>query len=110
MDAMTLSALAEPNRLRIVELLREKPYPVGEIAKRLVLRQPQVSKHLHALSKAGLVEVHPVAQQRIYQLQPKPFKELDSWLETFRRIWETRLDTLDEYLQELKKEQKRDKE
>jgi DNA-binding transcriptional ArsR family regulator len=109
MNTMTLSALAEPNRLRIVELLRDNPYPVGEIAKRLVLRQPQVSKHLRVLSKAGLVEVHPVAQQRIYQLQPKPFEELDSWLETFRRIWETRLDNLDEYLQELKEQQKREK-
>ena len=107
MNAITLSALAEPNRLRIVELLREKPYPVGEIARRLALRQPQVSKHLHALSKAGLVEVHPVAQLRIYQLRPKPFEELDHWTETFRRIWETRLNTLDEYLQELKDEQKR---
>jgi DNA-binding transcriptional ArsR family regulator len=109
MNTMTLTALAEPNRLRIVELLRDSPYPVGEIAKRLVLRQPQVSKHLRVLSKAGLVEVHPVAQQRIYQLQPKPFEELDSWLETFRRIWETRLDNLDEYLQELKEQQKREK-
>lgn len=109
MNTMTLSALAEPNRLRIVELLRDKPYPVGEIAKRLVLRQPQVSKHLRILSDAGLVKARPVAQQRVYQLQPKPFEELDSWLETFRRIWETRLDTLDEYMQELKEKQKRDK-
>jgi DNA-binding transcriptional ArsR family regulator len=109
MNTTTLSALAEPNRLRIVELLRENPYPVGEIAKRLVLRQPQVSKHLRILSDAGLVKVHPAAQQRIYQLQAKPFKELDGWLETFRRIWETRMDNLDEYLQELKEEQKRGK-
>ena len=109
MNGTTLSALAEPNRLRIVELLRDKPYPVGEIARRLVLRQPQVSKHLRILSDAGLVRARPVAQQRIYQLQAKPFKELDNWLETFRRIWETRLDTLGEYMQELKAEQKRDK-
>ena len=102
MNQKTLSALAEPSRLRIVELLREQPYSVGEIADRLWLRQPQVSKHLRVLSEAGLVEVHPAAQQRIYQLQARPFKELDSWLETFRRIWERRLDTLDEYLQELK--------
>ena len=106
MNTMTLSALAEPNRLRIVELLRDKPYSVGEIADRLRLRQPQVSKHLRVLSEAGLVEARPAAQQRIYQLQAKPFEELDSWLETFRRIWDTRLDTLDEYLQDLKEEQK----
>ena len=109
MNAITLSALAEPNRLRIVELLRDKPRPVGEIAKELLIRQPQVSKHLHVLSEAGLVEVHPVAQMRVYQLRPKPFEELDSWLETFRQLWEARLDTLDEYLQELKEEQKRNK-
>jgi DNA-binding transcriptional ArsR family regulator len=106
MKTTTLSALAEPNRLRIVELLRESPYPVGEIAKRLKIRQPQASKHLRALSEAGLVVVHPVAQQRIYQLQPEPFEELESWLETFRRIWEKRLDNLDEYLQELKENKK----
>jgi DNA-binding transcriptional ArsR family regulator len=106
MNATTLSALAEPNRLRIVELLRDNPYPVGEIARRLVLRQPQVSKHLHVLSEAGLVQVRPVAQQRIYHLQPERFEELDSWLETFRHVWETRLDGLDEYMQELKAKQK----
>ncbi len=109
MKPTTLSALAEPNRFRIVELLREKPCSVGEIAERLRVRQPQVSKHLRVLSKAGLVEVHPAAQQRIYQLQAEPFKELDSWLETFRQIWDTRLDTLDDYLQELKEEQKQQK-
>lgn len=106
MNTITFNALAEPNRLRIIELLRENPYPVGEIARRLVLRQPQVSKHLRVLSDAGLVKVHPSAQQRIYQLQPKPFTELNNWLETFRRIWETRLDNLDEYMQELKEDQK----
>lgn len=107
MNTMTLSALAEPNRLRIVELLRDNPYPVGEIAKRLRLRQPQVSKHLRLLSEAGLVRARPNAQQRIYQLQAQPFRELNRWLETFRRVWEKRLDTLDEYMQELKAEEKR---
>jgi DNA-binding transcriptional ArsR family regulator len=107
MNATLLSALAEPNRLRIVELLRENPYPVGEIARRLSLRQPQVSKHLRVLCEAGLVELRPAAQQHFYQLQAKPFKELDGWLETFRKIWETRLDNLDEYMQEMKEKQKR---
>jgi DNA-binding transcriptional ArsR family regulator len=93
--------------MRIVELLRAGPRPVGEIAGRLRLRQPQVSKHLRVLSDAGLVKARPVAQQRVYHLQSKPFEELDSWLGTFRRIWESRLDTLDEYLQKLKEEQKR---
>jgi len=102
MDVQVLTALAEPNRRRIVEFLRDGPRPVGEIAQRLHLRQPQASKHLKVLSDAGVVVVRPAANQRIYQLQPKPFEELDTWVETFRKAWEGRLDKLDEYLQELK--------
>lgn len=105
MNAATLSALAEPNRLRIVEFLRDRPHPVGEIASSLQLRQPQVSKHLRVLSEAGLVKVRPVAQQRIYELRPAPFEELDMWLATFRRVWDRRLDAFDTYLQQLKEEQ-----
>ncbi len=94
----TLSALAEPNRLAIVQLLRRTPLPVGEIATRLELRQPQVSKHLRVLSAAGLVQVRPVAQQRIYALRPEPLKELDAWLEQFRRSWDERFERFDEVL------------
>jgi DNA-binding transcriptional ArsR family regulator len=98
----TLSALAEPNRFQIVELLRRKPRAVGEIVERLGLRQPQVSKHLRVLSEAGLVEVRPVAQQRIYSLRAEPFKELDAWLERYRRIVAERFDRFDDILREQK--------
>lgn len=74
----TFSALAEPNRLHIVELLRDGPLTVGEIADRLELQQPQVSKHLRVLSDAELVEVQPSANKRIYNLQFQSLKELDS--------------------------------
>jgi DNA-binding transcriptional ArsR family regulator len=110
MNAATLGALAEPNRFRIVELLRDGPRPVGEIARRLSLRQPQVSKHLRVLSEAGLVKVQPVAQQRVYQLHAQPFREMALWLETFRQLWEGRMDTLNDYMQELKEQQKREQE
>ncbi|MDB5076603.1 MAG: TrmB family transcriptional regulator [Chloroflexi bacterium] len=102
MNTRTFSALAEPNRLRIVELLRDRPHSVNEIATHLELRQPQVSKHLQSLSKAGLVTVHPVAQQRIYALQPEPFQQLDDWLNSFERSWTKRLSKLDVYLERMK--------
>ncbi len=101
----TLGALAEPNRLHIVELLRDGPRSVGEIAERLGLRQPQASKHLRVLSDAGLVQVHPVAQQRIYQLRPQPFHELDAWLESYRHLWDARFDRLDTYLRDVQQQQ-----
>ena len=104
----TLSALAEPNRLQIIELLRRRPLAVGEIAVRLRLRQPQVSKHLRVLSDAGLVEVHPVAQQRIYSLRAEPFNELDAWLERYRRTVNERFDRLDDILREQKEKGEKD--
>ena len=105
MNTVTLAALAEPNRLRIVELLRVNPCSVGQIAEKLVIRQPQVSKHLKILSDAGWVMVRPRAQQRIYQLQAEPFEELDAWLESFRKIWEANYRRLDSLLEELKTKQ-----
>ncbi|WP_199620040.1 ArsR/SmtB family transcription factor [Paenibacillus alkalitolerans] len=108
MNTMTFSALAEPNRLDIVELLLNGPLPVGEIAQRLDLNQPQTSKHLRFLSDAGLVEVQPVANKRIYKLRPEPLQELDSWLDSFRRIWEERFDNLDVYLRQLQQKSNND--
>src|SRR5688572_33481345 len=82
----TFTALAEPNRLRIVELLRSGPRPVGAIGDALRLNQPQVSKHLRVLKEARLVDVQPRAQQRLYALSPGPLRELNEWLERYRRI------------------------
>ncbi len=103
----TLNALAEPNRLRIVEMLRKGPSPVNEIAEQLELSQPLVSKHLRVLREAGIVQVRAEAQQRLYELRPEPFEQLETWVASFRRIWEARLDSLDAYVQQMKREQKR---
>jgi DNA-binding transcriptional ArsR family regulator len=106
MDMTTLSALAEPNRMGIVELLRDGPLTVGEIADRLRLRQPQASKHLKVLSDNGIVEVQAEANRRIYKLRSEPFQALDSWVQSFRRVMDKRFDNLDAYLQELQNKEK----
>jgi DNA-binding transcriptional ArsR family regulator len=105
MNVATFSALAEPNRLDIVQLLCDGPLPVGEIAERLELNQPQTSKHLRVLSDAGLVEVQPAANKRIYKLRPEPFKEMDTWLDTYRHMWEEKFDKLEAYLRKLQEQQ-----
>jgi len=101
----TFTALAEPNRLRIVELLRAGPRPVGAIGAALRLNQPQVSKHLRVLKEARLVEVKPRAQQRLYGLRAGPLRELNEWLERYRLIWDERMEQLDELIEELKDKQ-----
>jgi DNA-binding transcriptional ArsR family regulator len=100
----TFAALAEPNRLRIVELLRAGPLPVGAIGEALCLNQPQVSKHLRVLKAARLVDVEPRAQQRLYGLCPEPLRELSAWLEGYRSLWGERLDQLDELIEALQAE------
>ncbi|OES45999.1 ArsR/SmtB family transcription factor [Domibacillus iocasae] len=104
MDITTLSALAEPNRFKMVELLKGGPLTVGEIADWLAIRQPQASKHLRVLSEAGIVEVEVNANRRIYRLKSQPFESLDAWLDSYRHLWEERFNRLDAYLEEIKAE------
>ena len=105
MNPSLFTTLAEPNRLNIVELLRKGPRPVNEIVHHLRLNQPQVSKHLKVLADAGMVDVHPDKNQRIYSLKTKPFRELNSWLEKYRALWEDRFERVD-MLIELEKKKK----
>ena len=101
MQATLFGALAEPSRLRIVELLRTGPRSVGEITEELGIRQPQVSKHLRVLGDSGLVAGEAVARQRIYHLEPAPFEEIGRWIESFERLWEVRLDALGDLVESM---------
>jgi DNA-binding transcriptional ArsR family regulator len=98
MAATTFDVLAEPTRRRILDLLRERERPVGELVKRLRLSQPGVSKHLRVLREAGLVEVRRDAQRRWYQLRAEPLAEVDAWLTPYRQLWANRLDALEQHL------------
>lgn len=103
----TFVALGEPNRLRIVELLRQGPMAVGTISERLDVRQPQVSKHLRTLKEAGLVDVRADAQFRLYELKAARFRELEAWLERYRALWVERFDAMDDVLEDLKRRDKK---
>jgi DNA-binding transcriptional ArsR family regulator len=98
----TFAVLGEPNRYRIVELLRSGPRVVNEIGEKLRLKQPQVSKHLKLLKDAGFVEVEARAQERLYALRPEPLREIHDWLERYRQLWDARFETLDELIEEMK--------
>ena len=74
--------------------LREGPATVNELAARLPIARPGVSRHLRVLREVGLVEVRSEAQRRIYSLRAEPLRELDDWLGSYRALWEHRLDAL----------------
>jgi DNA-binding transcriptional ArsR family regulator len=98
-----LQALAEPQRVAIVELLRNGERPVGDLVTHLELSQPAVSKHLRVLRDAGLVEARVDAQRRLYRIRPEPFADLDAWLGTYRELWATQLDRLEDHLDSRRK-------
>jgi DNA-binding transcriptional ArsR family regulator len=100
MAATTFELLAEPTRRRILDLLRERSRPVGELVDALGLSQPGVSKHLRVLREGGLVRARADAQRRIYEIRPEPLAELDAWLEPYRALWAGRLDALERHLDE----------
>jgi DNA-binding transcriptional ArsR family regulator len=96
--ATTFDVVAEPTRRRILDLLRQRPRPVGELVDVLGLSQPGVSKHLRVLREASLVRVRRHAQQRWYEVDPRPLGEIDAWLEPYRVSWAGRLDALQRHL------------
>jgi DNA-binding transcriptional ArsR family regulator len=91
-------ALAEPNRRKILDLLREEERTVGELVAHLSLSQPAVSKHLRVLREAGLVSARVDAQRRRYRVRPAPLAEVDAWLAPYRQFWDERLVALERYL------------
>ncbi len=93
--------VAEPNRRRILDLLRDDEHAVGDLVAAMGLSQPGVSKHLRVLRQAGLVEVRSDAQRRVYRLRPEPLQEIDDWLTPYRVAWRHRLDALEHHLDDM---------
>ncbi len=93
--------IAEPRRRQILDLLRERERPVGELVEVLGLSQPGVSKHLRVLRDAGLVDVTADAQRRLYRIRPEPLQEIDEWLMPYRVAWRDRLNALERHLDDM---------
>ena len=90
-----LSALADPTRRRIVELLADGERSAGEVAAHFRTSRPGVSRHLRVLRDHGLVRARTEGRRRLYSLEPSPLAELDDWLGRYRSFWENRLDAID---------------
>lgn len=101
MPARAFAVLAEPSRRRILDLLRERERPVGELVEELRVSQPAVSKHLRVLRDAGVVEARVDAQRRLYRVRAQPLREVDAWLEPYRALWSGSLDALERHLDDI---------
>lgn len=95
------TAIADPTRRQILDLLCQREMGVGELVETLGLAQPNVSKHLRTLGEAELVHVRVDGPRRHYRLRPDRLRELEEWLAPYRRMWADRLDALERHLDRL---------
>lgn len=111
MDALssTFQALADPTRRAILARLALGETSVSELAEPFDMSQPAISKHLKVLERAGLISRSREAQYRPCRLEPQALKNVDAWLDEYRRLWEARLDRLEAYLAKLQRRSKKAK-
>ena len=104
----TFAALADPTRRSILARLAQGEATVGELAAPFDISLPAISKHLKVLQRAGLIEQGRQAQWRPCRLTPEPLRHLADWVAQYKRHWEESFDRLDEYLERIQEEKKRD--
>jgi len=92
-------AIADPNRRKIIALLRRGELPAGALVDSLDISQPGVSKHLKCLREAGVVKVRGDGQRRLYRIEHRKLAEVDAWLEPYRQFWGVKLDKLNRHLE-----------
>lgn len=97
----TFAALSDPTRRAILARLASGEATVTELATPFEMSLPAVSKHLKVLERVGLISRGRDAQWRPCRLEPGPLKEVDDWVETYRRLWEQKMDRLSDYLRNL---------
>ena len=95
MQQSVFQTLADPTRLRIVEALVGGEQAVGDLVRAVDIDQSGVSRHLRILGEAGFVAMRPDGARRLYSLRPEPFRAIDDWVRSYRKLWESRLDRFD---------------
>lgn len=95
-------AISDPTRRAILVLLTAQSMSAGAIASNFDVARPTISKHIQILNECGLVEANQQGREIHYQLKIDKMKEIDKWLEQFRKIWENRFNKLDNLLLTIK--------
>src|SRR5437764_12138299 len=98
---VAFEVLAEPNRRRILDLLRDGERPVGDLVHALAVSQPAVSKHPGVLRDAGPVEARIDAQRRLHRVRAAPLRQIDDWIAPHRALWTSCLDAPGRHLDEM---------
>lgn len=93
------SAISDPTRRAVLDLLRGGSLPAGQIASAFSVSRPAISKHLRLLRRARLVQERREGRNRFYQLNPEPLRAVDSWLNEYRIFWQGNLSNLKRFVE-----------
>ncbi len=94
-------AIADPTRRQIIHLLTQKPMNVHSIADQFPASRVAISKHLKILTECGLVLVEQKGRERFCEAQPEKLREISEWVEQYRQFWNEKLDSLENYLNQI---------
>jgi len=100
-------ALADPTRRAILDLLADQPLTLNGVAEHFEISRPAISKHIKILAECGLVVIRKQGREHYCEVQLDKLNEIAEWVEQYRKAWEQRFDRLDEYLNELQKEEQK---
>jgi len=100
-------AIADPVRREIIGLLANKTLTVNAVADNFAISRPAISKHLRILNECGIVEIQKKGRERYCVIQPKKLVPVSNWIEQYRELWEEKLDSFENYLNQLQSQNKR---
>lgn len=95
-------AIADPTRREIIGLLSKEAMNLSAIADHFDVTRPAISNHIRILSECGIIAVDQVGRERYCKIQPKNLKEVSTWINQFESLWESRIDSFEKYLYQLK--------
>ena len=98
-------AIADPVRREIIDLIAEEPMTVNSVADRFDISRPAVSKHIKILQECGLLKTIAKGRERHCIIIPQELSRVSDWVHQHRRLWESKLDSFENYLEELKDNQ-----
>ena len=99
-------AIADPNRRKIIDLLARKPLTLNAIADEFHISRPAVSQHIKHLTECGIVEIEQIGRERYCVIKPQNLVPAFLWLEKYQKQWESRIDSFEKYVNQLKSKNK----
>ncbi len=99
-------AIADPNRRAILGVLAKQSLTLNGVARKFAISRPAVSKHIKILAECGLIVTRKRGRERYCEVRLEGLTEVSSWIEQYRKLWEERLDALEQYLNEVQAEKK----